>query len=494
MAQTFEINTVKTSGKPLPVVGIGASAGGLDAYKHFLKAIPENSGMAYILVQHLDPTHESKLPEILAKQTAIPVLEITDNISLAADHIYILPSNKLLLATDGVLKLSPRPPEEAISQPIDYFFKSLAEVHENQAVGIVLSGSGTDGTLGLKAIKDAGGITFAQDQQSAAFDGMPQSAIDAGVVDFVLSPGEMPTQLLQMNLPKHIEKVEMIETAARPPIDEEIFNQILSLLRIHRQVDFSYYKKNTLRRRIARRIAINKKEDLTAYLNYLKDNKTELDLLFHDVLIPVTAFFRDTATFESLRNRVFPEIIKGKRSAEPLRIWVTACSTGEEAYSIAISLCEFLGDNASGIKIQLFGTDISEKAIVAARRGVYKKIQLEGVSDSRLQQFFKKLDSHYQVQKTVRDMIVFAGHNMLKDPPFAKLDLISCRNVLIYMEPFLQKKAIATFHYSLNEKGFLVLGKSETTGGQADLFKTIDKIEKIYLKKDVAGRFVQPAA
>ena len=494
MAQTSETNTGKTSGKPFPVVGIGASAGGLDAYKRFLKSIPENSGMAYILVQHLDPSHESMLPEILAKQTAVPVIEITDNILLEANHIYILPSNKLLLATDGVLKLSPRPPKETISRPIDYFFKSLAEVHENQAVGIVLSGTGTDGTLGIKAIKEAGGITFAQDQLSAAFDGMPQSAIDAGVVDFILSPEEMPTQLTQMNLPKLIEEVVLAETLATPPKDEEIFNQILSLLRIHRQVDFTYYKKNTLRRRISRRIAMNKMEDISAYLNYLKDNKAELDLLFHDILIPVTAFFRDTATFEALRDKVFPEMIKVKGSSEAFRIWVTACSTGEEAYSIAISLSEFLGDNVSGIKIQVFATDISEKAIFAARRGIYTKSQLEGVSDTRLQQFFTKLDGHYQVQKKVRDMIVFAGHNMLKDPPFARMDLISCRNVLIYMEPSLQKKAIATFHYSLIEKGFLVLGKSETTGGQSDLFKAIDKIEKIYLKKDVAGRFVQPAA
>ncbi|MBA2498749.1 MAG: PAS domain S-box protein [Chitinophagaceae bacterium] len=494
MAQTSEINTGKTSGKPFPVVGIGASAGGLDAYKRFLKAIPENSGMAFILVQHLDPTHESMLTEILAKQTVLPVHEISDNIPLEADHIYILPPNKLLLATDGVLKLSPRPSKETISRPIDYFFKSLAEVHENQAVGIVLSGTGTDGTLGLKAIKEAAGITFAQDQQSAGYDGMPQSAIDAGVVDFILPPEEMPTQLIQMNLPKHIEEVVLTETAATPPADEEIFNQILALLRIHRQVDFSYYKKSTLRRRIARRIAINKMDDLTAYLNYLKDNKAELDLLFHDVLIPVTAFFRDTATFEAIRNKVFPEIIKGKERNGSLRVWIAACSTGEEAYSIAISLCEILEDNPLGIKIQLFATDISEKAIVAARRGVYTKGQLEGVSDSRLQQFFTKVDNQYQVQKKLRDMIVFAGHNMLKDPPFARLDLITCRNVLIYMEPFLQKKALATFHYSLNEKGFLVLGKSETTGGQADLFKTIDKIEKIYLKKDVTSRFVQPAA
>lgn len=494
MAQSSETSPIKTSVKPFPVVGVGASAGGLDAYKRFLKAIPQNSGMAYILVQHLDPTHESMLAEILAKQTAIPVLEITHNITLEADHIYIVPPNKLLLAKDGILQLSPRPPKETISRPIDFFFKSIAEVHENESVGIVLSGTGTDGTLGLKAIKEVGGITFAQSPQSAGFDGMPQSAIDADVVDFILDPEEMPSQLFQMNLPKHIEEVHLTETLATPPVDEEIFNEILSLLRIHRQVDFSYYKKNTLRRRIARRVAINKMEDLTAYLNYLKDNKAELDLLFQDVLIPVTAFFRDTAAFDALRNKVFPEIIKGKGSAAPLRIWVTACSTGEEAYSIAMSLCEFLSENPLALRIQMFASDISEKAIVAARRGVYTKGQLEGVSDSRLQQFFTKLDGHYQVQKKVRDMIVFAGHNMLKDPPFARLDLISCRNVLIYMEPFLQKKALATFHYSLIEKGFLVLGKSETTGGQPDLFKTIDKHEKIYSKKEVSGRFVQPAA
>jgi two-component system CheB/CheR fusion protein len=469
-----------------PVVGIGASAGGLDTFKRLLKAIPENSGMAFILVQHLDPSHESILADLLQRVTSIPVLEVTDNIKVAPDHIYIIPANKLLTATDGVLKLSARPPKNQRSMPIDLLFSSLAEVHQSHAIGVVLSGTGTDGTQGLKAIKDHGGVTFAQDQQSASYDAMPQSAIDADVVDFILTPENIPKQLLALNKTFRLSPNGHAVNAEQQ--QEEGFKKILSLLRIRRGVDFTYYKQTTIRRRISRRIALSKLVDISEYLIYLKENESELDILYQDLLIPVTAFFRDPPIFDNLRDRVFPILFKSKPEHEPIRIWIAGCSTGEEAYSIVMSLHEFLGDRMKTYKIQLFATDISEMAIAKARSGVYKKSEIDGLSTSRLHQFFVKSNGGFQLNKNIRETCVFALHNFLKDPPFANIDLISCRNSLIYMDPFLQKNALTTFHYSLNENGILFLGKSETAGQVSELFNILDKQSKIYTRKPSRGK------
>lgn len=474
-----------------PVVGIGASAGGLDAFKKLLKAIPENSGMAYVLVQHLDPTHESLLPELLQKVTAIPVLEITDDIKVQPDHIYIIPSNKMLLATDGILQLSPRP-EKGKNQrnlPIDLFFNSLAEVHQSYAIGVVLSGTASDGTLGLKAIKEQGGLTFAQDEESAAYDSMPHSAMMAGVVDFILPPEKIPGKLVELT--NTIYKTGE-EPHSIPEKDEATFKQILSLLRIRKGTDFTYYKQTTIRRRILRRMVLNKDKEPASYLNYLRENKGEQDALYQDLLIPVTSFFRDPKVFDNLCESVFPNIIKNKAIGESIRVWVAGCSTGEEAYSIAICLKEFLGDKNE--KVQIFATDISEPAIAKARAGIYSKSEVEGVTTHRLQEFFTKAHGSYQVNKQVRDMCVFAVHNFLKDPPFGKIDFVSCRNVLIYMEPYLQKKALTTFHYALNPKGFLLLGKSETSSSVPDLFASAGKNDKLFIRKDVPGRFMHVAS
>lgn len=495
---TAKITTLlERSANEFPVVGIGASAGGLDAFKKLLKAIPEDSGMAYVLVQHLDPSHESMLQELLQKVTNIPVLEIADDMVVQPDHIYVLPSNKMMVANDGVLLLAPRPAnnKKGRNLPIDLFFASLAEVHQSHAIGIVLSGTATDGTLGLKAIKDHGGITFAQDIASATYEGMPHSAIQAGVVDFILSPEKIPQKLLEVT--------RIINGAGAqdlPIKDEEVFKQLLSLIRIRKGTDFTYYKQTTIRRRILRRMAINKNEALAAYLQYARDNKTELDTLYQDLLIPVTAFFRDPKTFANLCETVFPEIVKDKLPDEPIRVWVAGCSTGEEAYSIAICLKEFIGYTKpeSAEKIQIFATDISEPAIAKARAGLYTKNDTEGLTQQRLNEFFTKRNGGYVVNKSIRDMCVFAVHNFLKDPPFGKLDLISCRNVLIYMEPYLQKKALTTFHYSLNQKGFLLLGRSETTSGVPDLFITSvlkeGKSDKLFSRKDVPGKFMHVAS
>ena len=464
-----------------PVVGVGASAGGLEAFKQLLRAIPEKSGLAYILVQHLDPFHESILAEILQKVTNIPVSEITDNVKVVPDHIYIIPSNKILVATDGVLKLDQRPPKPQKNMPIDIFFSSLAEIHQEHAIGIVLSGTGMDGTQGLKAIKDNGGLTFAQELESAAYDGMPFSAISSNSVDFILTPDKIPEKLLELG--------RTINSTANNPEypdreKENIFKQIILLLRQQRGIDFTYYKQTTIRRRILRRMVMHKVNEIKEYLMLLKENKSEQDNLFQDLLIPVTSFFRDIQTFDNLCETTFPALIKNKSLTNPIRMWVAGCSTGQEAYSMAMCLCEYLGENLKNVKIQLFATDVSEIAVVKARSGNYLKREMEGVSEERIEAFFDKTDGSYQLKKTIREMCVFAPHNFLKDAPFARMDFISCRNVLIYMEPYLQKKAISTFHYALNDKGFLLLGKSETTGSASDLFVAVNKNDKLYSRKN----------
>ncbi len=472
-----------------PVVGIGASAGGLEAFKKLLKEVPVNSGMAYILVQHLHPEHESLLPEILQRVTRIPVVEISDNVHVEPDHIYVIPSNKILVATDGILQLTPRSLKDKLHMPIDIFFSSLAEVHQSHSIGVVLSGTGADGTLGLRDIKDQGGLTFAQDTDSSAYGGMPQHAIDAEIVDFILPPEKIPERLMALKHSFTISSPEE-EHIPKDKVIEDTFRQILSLLRVRLGVDFNYYKQTTIRRRIIRRMVILKLEDVTHYLDYLKKNKPELEILFQDLLIPVTSFFRDPKTFETLCEDIFPEIIKGKSFNNSLRIWIAGCSTGQEAYTIAMCLHEYLSDPVSNIKVQIFATDISEVSIKKARAGIYLKKELEGISENRLEQYFSKTDGNYQAKKVIRDMCVFAVHNLLKDPPFAKMDLISCRNVLIYFDPFLQKKALSTFHYALNEKGILLLGKSETTGSSSDLFLPFGKKDKLYSRKSVPGKFM----
>ncbi|WP_295716227.1 CheR family methyltransferase [Mucilaginibacter sp.] len=473
-----------------PVVGIGASAGGLDAVKAFLKALPAKSGMAYVFIQHLSPDHDSILPEILQKVTPFPVQQITDNVHLEQDHLYIIPSNKVVTAIDGVLKLTPIEKKHVKSNTIDLFFSSLGMIHQSYAVGIILSGALTDGTLGLQVIKSYGGLTFAQDEGSAEFDSMPKSAIKAGVVDFVLPPQKIAEQLISMNHPFHTDYSGLEIADTIPEQDNETFKQILTVLRVRRGVDFTYYKQSTLKRRIIRRMALNKLEQPSNYLSFLRENKNEQDALYNDMLISVTHFFRDTQSFEVLCSDILPALLSKKTGGDSIRIWIAGCATGEEAYSMAICLQEQLGDKAAAMKIQIFATDISETAIAKARTGIYRQAELEGVSLSRLQQFFVKQDGTYQVSKTIRDMCVFANHNLLKDPPFSKIDLVSCRNVMIYLEPVLQKRALSTFHYALNENGYLMLGKSETIGTNTDIFKVANSAEKIYTRKGPIGRFM----
>ena len=474
-----------------PVVGIGASAGGLDAYKLFLKNIPEKSGMAYVLVQHLAPGHASILPEILTRETQLPVYEITDNINIEPDSIYIIPENQTLTVFDGKLKLTPRDKATKINMPIDIFFESLAEVYAGFARGVILSGTGFDGTLGLKAIKEAGGVTFVQDPDSAAFEGMPLSAIRAGAADFVLDVKQIPVQL------QHIESAyENSHAYAQDDYlagkhDDDFFKHILRILRLRTGNDFSHYKQPTIRRRIARRMVVTQKENPLDYLNFVRNDKTEQDALFNDILIPVSYFFRDTKTFELFFETVFPAILKKKNSIkDTIRVWVAGCSTGEEAYSMAIGLHEFLADKTPDIKVQLFATDISENVIAKARAGIYGRQEIQNVSETRLKNYFTKIEGAYHINKEIREVCVFAVHSFIKDPPFAKMDIISCRNVLIYLDPFLQKKALNAFHYGLKPHGFLFLGKSETTNQVVNLFEPILKNHKIFARKNTVDTFL----
>lgn len=483
----------KKSKNLFPVVAIGASAGGLTPFKKLLRAIQEEPGMAFLFVQHLDPDHESLLPEILQKETDMPVVELSDKFEIEPNHVYVMPSDKLMMASDGKLQLNDRPEKKELERvlPIDLLFSALAEVYESRTIGVVLSGTASDGTKGLKNIRDAGGITFAQNMESAEYDGMPGSAIQAGVVDFVLPPEEIPKKLLEI---KHFIKTGDALDTPNERDDEGDFMQIITLLRVRKGTDFTYYKQTTIRRRILRRMAINKIKKVSAYLEYLRENKEEQDTLYGDFLIPVTSFFRDPKIFENLASKFLPDLIDKIPDDKTIRVWVAGCSTGEEAYSLAILFRELLESRSlgkPGKKVQIFASDLSESAIDKARLGIYSATELAGVSEKRIKKYFTKLNGNFQVNRQVRDMCVFAVHNFLKDPPFGKIDLISCRNVLIYFEPYLQKKALTTFHYVLNPKGFLLLGKSETTSGVPDLFSEADKSDKIYSRKEASSKFVQ---
>ncbi|HET8839577.1 MAG TPA: PAS domain S-box protein [Flavobacteriaceae bacterium] len=481
----IEKNLILSENK-FPVVGVGASAGGLAAFTKFVKAIPANSGIAYVFVQHLDPSRESLLPELLQKNTNIPVLQIADDIIVEPDNIYIIPSNQMLLSNDGKLELEPRSDKNR-HRLIDLFFTSLALVHRSHSIGVVLSGSGTDGTQGLKAIKEQGGITFAQNLESAEFNGMPRNAIEAEVVDFVSEVDKIPEKIIQIT--QRLEsKTDGKNVDELSPEETDGKKKIISLLRNRKGTDFTYYKETTIYRRILRRMALNNKENLTEYFQLLKSKPSELDLLYQDLLIPITDFFRDAQIFNNLCNTVFPYILKNKEDYDPFRIWVAGCSTGEEVYTILICLLEFLDDKEKE-RIQIFGTDISEPAVAKARSGIYKKSEVDGLSPERLKRFFTKTDGSYQINKSVREKCIFAIHDFLKDPPFGKMDFISCRNVLIYMQPYLQKKAITTFHYALKPSGYLLLGKSESISNVSELFIYSQKRDKIFIRKDKPGRF-----
>ena len=472
-----------------PIVGVGASAGGLEAFTQLLKALPPRTGMAYVLVQHLDPTHESVLTELLTKTTEMPVRQVTDATPVEPNHVYVIPPNVDLIISQGILRLTARTEARGHHMPIDRFLRSLAEDQGSNAIGVVLSGTASDGTLGLAAIKAEGGITFAQDEKSAKFDGMPQSAIAAGCVDLILPPDGIAEELARICEHPYLAHSSSSEIAELIPDSDPHLKNILLSLRMANKIDFSDYKPATVKRRILRRMTLHKIEKAKEYVHFLQRHPAEVEALYEDILIHVTSFFRDPDAFEALKSEVFPTILKRRSPQEPIRIWAPGCSTGEETYSHAISLLEFLGDRKADIPIQLFGTDLGQAGIDKARAGVYPESIAADVSPQRLQRFFTKVEGGYRITKIIRDMCVFARHNLLQDPPFSRIDIISCRNVLIYFGLVLQKRVMPIFHYALKPRAFLLLGRSEGILGTApDLFELMDRKHKIYCRKSTPAR------
>jgi two-component system CheB/CheR fusion protein len=485
-------NEAKTVSGPFPVVGIGASAGGLEAYTELLHNLPEKTGMAFVLVQHLDPKHTSGLQEILARTTAIPVTEVTHGTKVQPDHVYVIPPNTDLSIKGGILQLSGRTVVHGHHMPIDNFFRSLAKDACQRAIGVVLSGTASDGTEGCRAIKAAGGLTFAQEESSAKYDSMPRSAINAGVIDFILTPRDIARELGGISRHPYVTRVLSENKDFKGMVGSDL-DALFGLLRESSGVDFTNYKHTTLQRRIKRRMVVHKIEKLKDYIRFMGKKPEELDELYRDLLIHVTGFFREPEAFLALRKHVYPKLFDGHKPDNPIRVWVAGCSSGEEAYSIAITLLEYLWSHTRNISqaatsIQIFATDISETALDHARTGLYTEAAVAEISPDRLKRFFVRQDGGYQVNKSVRDMCVFARQNLVKDPPFSNLDLVSCRNLLIYLGPVLQRRVIPTLHYSLKPGGYLMLGEAESLGGFADHFALLEKKDKIYQKRNTSAR------
>ena len=486
----------------IPVVGIGASAGGLAAFEAFLSGLPADAdmGIAFVLVQHLAPDHKSILSEILRRATRLQIMDIEEGMLVEPNVVYVIPPGYDLALNKGSFQLLEPTSARGHRLPIDFFFRTLADSLQERAIGIILSGTGSDGSQGVREIKAAGGMVMAQDSSSTDFDGMPRSAIATGVVDFVLSPVKMAAQLLAYisqkfeKLPKH--------TSELTPVLEVAMKKIFQLLRSQTGHDFSLYKPSTIYRRIERRMAVNEIEDITNYVKHMKQNPIEVEALFRDLLIGVTHFFRDTDAFRMLEKQTIPAIFASRSPGETIRVWVTGCSTGEEAYSIAMLLVEHMEAENSHFNLQMFATDISSESIAIARAGIYPASILADVSPERLARFFtvEPDGSSYRVRKSIRDLLIFSEQDLIKDPPFSKLDLISCRNLLIYMSSELQKRIIPLFHYSLKPNGWLLLGTSEGIGEFEELFQVFDRKAKVYRRKEltkgharpVLGRFIPP--
>ncbi|HKV26769.1 MAG TPA: chemotaxis protein CheB, partial [Candidatus Acidoferrales bacterium] len=473
------------------IVAIGASAGGLEAFTQLLRALANDTGMAFVFIQHLDPKHPSVLAEILAKQTEMPVVEVKKGIKVQPNYVYVMPPNVNMGIAQRRLELTPRAAEPGPHTPIDFFMRSLAETKNSRSIGVVLSGTASDGTRGLAAIKAEGGITFAQDERSAKYSGMPHSAIATGCVDFVLPPEKIAQELGRISGHPYLSRRHMRTvqpSSEKSNTDEQNFNRIFALLRSAGGVNFSQYKPGTVQRRTLRRMALNKMEHVSDYAKYLAKHPEETENLCQDLLIPVTSFFRDLEAFEALKSKVFPAILKDKSGKGALRIWAPGCSTGEETYSLAMVLLEFLGEQPSRLEIQLFGTDANERGIEKARIGIYQERISQEMSPERLRRFFTRVEEGYRISKTIRDLCVFAKQNLAEDPPFSQMNLIACRNLLIYLGPELQRKIVPILHYALRPSGFLMLGNSESTAAFPELFAPVDKKHKIFVKKQVSSR------
>lgn len=456
------------------IVGIGASAGGLEAMEEFFRHIPPGSGMAFVVVSHQPAGHVSLLPGLLGQYTLMPVVEATDGMTIEPDHVYLAPGGTNLAPLHGTVHLMEPPAEERVPLPIDYFFRSLADDQKERAAGIILSGTGSDGSIGLRAIKGESGMTIAQDPQTAKYQGMPRSAIAAGVVDVVKPAGQMLEPLLAY--------ARSFTKSIQPPEHDvsQTFQKLLILLRDRTGNDFALYKETAIRRRLERRMNVHQIENLRHYLRFVQENPHELDALFQELLINVTSFFRDPQVFEVLAQKGLPALVEDKPDGSTLRIWVAGCSTGEEAYSVAIVVKEFLAQHKRRLAVQIFASDLDNRAVETARTGLYPVGIAGDVAPDRLQRFFTKEDGSYRIKKEIRDLVVFATHNLLTDAPFTKLDMLSCRNLLIYLDAKAQHKLLPLFHYALKPNGLLLLGTSETVGGFEHLFAPIDRKGKLF--------------
>ncbi|MFT4579577.1 MAG: two-component system CheB/CheR fusion protein [Nitrospinales bacterium] len=466
------------SNKSFPIVGIGASAGGLEAFEDFFAHMDPATGMAFVVLTHQHPGHISLLPELLRKCTSMDVMQVTDQIKIKQNCVYLNPPGKNLSIFNGTIHISDPPEPRGLSLPIDFFFRSLAQDQKNKAICIILSGTGTDGTIGLRAIKGDSGMAMVQKESSAKFSGMPESAIATGLVDYILSPDKIPGRLIKYVRGPFLSPAAAIQRG-KPQL-EEVMQKIFLQLRNRTGHDFSGYKSNTTRRRIERRMNLHHINSPKKYLIYMQENLQEADALFKELLIGVTTFFRDTDAFKHLKGKIFPNLLKSKPKEAPLRVWVPACASGEEVYSLAILLNECQAKLKLHSNIQIFGTDLDPHAIDIARAGLYPSGIALDIPKNILDKYFKQEDSNYRIIKSIREMVIFAPQNVIKDPPFTKLDFISCRNLLIYLGADLQKKLLSIFHYSLKPSGILFLGNSESLGSSAHLFKSINKKWKTY--------------
>ena len=459
------------------VVGIGASAGGLDAFTRFFQAMPADSGMAFVLIQHLDPTHESLTAELLGKHTKMPVRQVAGDVAVQADHVYVIPPNKYMSISNGVLRLTPPVERHAMRMPIDFFFRSLAQDQQERAIGIILSGTGTDGTLGLKEIKMVGGMAIAQNPKTIQHGGMPQSAIANDAVDHVLAAEKMPGMLL-----KYARHPYVAVAGLEPPAetDSDDLTRVLALVRARLRFDFTGYKGTTLRRRVHRRMGLRHLERMLDYLRLLRSDEEELKALFKDLLIGVTRFFRDPPAWQFLEEKVLPTLVRKREADAPLRVWVAGCGTGEEAYSIGMVLIEQVQATQRRGPIQIFASDVDEQALDFARAGVYPESIAADVSPARLSRFFLKSENSFHVSKELREAVIFARQNLIADAPFSRLDLILCRNLLIYLEPEVQKRVISLLHFALAPGGLLFLGNAESIGTADDLFDTASRKWHVY--------------
>jgi two-component system CheB/CheR fusion protein len=458
------------------VVAVGASAGGLDAFRQLLAAMPADSGLAFVLIQHLDPTHMSLTAELLDRHTSLSVAEAEDDMRVEPNHVYVIPPNAYITISGERLHLTVPVEHRGLRVPIDFFFRSLADDQQERAIGILLSGTGTDGTLGVREIKAAGGMIMVQSPETAQYDGMLRSAIGTGVVDFVLPIGRMPETLLRYVRHGYLNSAPV----EPPPERSDHMNAIIGLVRLRTRFDFSGYKKGTLSRRVQRRMGLNHIEDMDAYVEYLRQNKEEVVALHHDLMIGVTNFFREREAWAVLEELVIGPLIKEHAVGVPIRAWVPACATGEEAYSLAILLMEHQRKSRNESEIQIFASDVDTDALAFARAGVYPENIAADVSAPRLRDFFTKGEHTYRINKELREVVVFAEQNVIADPPFSKLDLISCRNLLIYLEPEVQKRVLGLFHFALLDGGYLFLGNSETISPQQDLYYSVSRKQRIF--------------